>query len=75
MRTGWANTLFFAKIRKIVICIINLPLFDQILGNFGEAPICFIPKSYLSLPMFFNSFNVWQNLNLSSDLGQVVPSR
>lgn len=58
MRTGWANTLFFAKIRKIVICIINLPLFGQILGNFGEAPICFIPKSYLSLPMFFNSFNV-----------------
>lgn len=58
MRIGWANTLFFAKIQKIVICRINLPKFGQILGNFGEAPFCFIPKSYLSLPMFFNSFNV-----------------
>lgn len=58
MRTGWANTPFFAKIRKIVICRINLPKFGQILGYFGEAPICFIPNSYLSLPMFFNSFNV-----------------
>lgn len=58
MRTGWANTLFFAKILKIIICHINLPLFAKIRGKFGEAPICFIPKSYLSLPMFFNSFNV-----------------
>lgn len=58
MRTGWANTLFLAKIRKIVICRINLPQFGQILGKFGEAPICILTKSCLSLPMFFNSFNV-----------------
>ena len=58
MRKGWAKGRFFGKIQKIVICRITLPNFGQILGNFGEAPICFIPKSYLSLPMFFNSFNV-----------------